>query len=249
MDKFPHWADHVIAFIYSIAIPFYAGWKRRHGFSNLYFTSTEKKNIYVSGSLSLLVMAVVLIIVWLVFKRPLAELGLTKPANYQSWWWLAAIFVLVYIIKTTLDLTNKKSFDKMVDHWNNKVPFLPTQKNELPEYTLLCFSAGVFEEIIYRGYLVTYCLYLFGGMKNHELISIILPALAFSVAHYYQGFRAVIQIFILAIAFGFIYVNSGSLLIVMLLHFLIDLSGGLLTIKYMKAVPQFPEQDNFTDSN
>jgi membrane protease YdiL (CAAX protease family) len=66
------------------------------------------------------------------------------------------------------------------------------------------------------------------------LLSVFLPAFVFSIAHFYQGVKAVIKIFVLAVLFGYLFVFSGSLLIVMILHFLVDAVGGLLTIKYMK---------------
>jgi len=124
--------------------------------------------------------------------------------------------------------------DSSIENWKKRTPFLPTKKSELREYLLLCFSAGVFEEIIYRGYLVTYCLYLFEGFDYQEILAIALPAFVFAVSHFYQGAKAVLKIFILSIFFGYLFVYSGSLLIVMILHFLVDLAGGLLTMKYIK---------------
>ena len=109
----------------------------------------------------------------------------------------------------------------------------------------MCFSAGVFEEIVYRGYLINYCWYLFEGYNYQQMIAVVLPALAFSVAHFYQGAKAVLKIFFLSVFFGYLFIYSGSLLIVMILHFLVDAAGGLLTIKYMKEVPQPDEENNF----
>src|SRR6185503_20352429 len=133
-----------------------------------------------------------------------------------------------------------------VDNWKKRTPFLPTKNNELPEYFLLCFSAGVFEEIVYRGYLVTYCWYLFDGTEYQRMLSIILPAFVFSVAHFYQGAKAVFKIFVLSIIFGYLFIYSGSLLIVMILHFLVDVIGGLISMKYIKEeVEQIGDENNF----
>jgi membrane protease YdiL (CAAX protease family) len=234
MDKFPHWIDHIIALVFCIAIPLYAARQRTKGSSFINFSSDQKKRIYISGSFSLFIMGAIVISVWLIFKRPLAELGLTQPGNFQSWWWLAIIFILVYLLDTAVTLSSKKGIDKTVDDWKKRTPFLPTRNNELPEYFLLCFSAGIFEEIVYRGYLINYCWYLFEGSDYQQMIAVLLPALAFSIAHFYQGTKAVFKIFFLAVFFGYLFIYSGSLLIVMILHFLIDAIGGLLTIKYMK---------------
>lgn len=234
MDNFPNWVDHILAFIFCIAIPLFAAKQRAKEFSSLTFSSEQKKNIYISGSFSLFIMGAVVMAVWLLFKRPLAEIGLTRPANFQSWWWLVIGFGLVYSLDTVLTLSSKKYIDTTIEHWKKRTPFLPTKDKELPEYLLLCFSAGVFEELVYRGYLVNYCWYLFDGSNYQQLLSVFLPAFVFSIAHFYQGGKAVIKIFILAIFFGYLFIFSGSLLMVMILHFLVDAIGGLLTIKYMK---------------
>ena len=76
------------------------------------------------------------------------------------------------------------------------------------------------------------------------MIAVVLPAFAFSVAHFYQGAKAVLKIFFLAIFFGYLFIFSGSLLIVMILHFLVDAVGGLLTIKYMKEHDQQSNEEN-----
>jgi uncharacterized protein len=244
MGNFPHWVDHIIAFLFCIALPLYAARQRIKGTSFIYFNSEQKKQIYISGSFSLFIMGAIVVSVWLIFRRPLAELGLTQPRDFRSWWWLAIIFVLAYLVDTVITLSSKKNIDEAVDNWKKRTPFLPTKNSELPEYFLMCFSAGVFEEIVYRGYLVNYCWYLFEGSDYRQMIAVLLPALAFSIAHFYQGAKAVLKIFFLAVFFGYLFIFSGSLLIVMILHFLVDAIGGLLTIKYMKEHDQHPDDEN-----
>src|SRR5688572_21575377 len=136
MDKFPNWVDHILAFIFCIAIPLYAARHRSKEFSNLNFSSEQKKSIYISGSFSLFIMGVVVMAVWLAFKRPLAEIGLTQPVRFQSWWWLVIAFALVYVIDTVITLSSKKGIDTTIDNWKKRTPFLPTKKQELPEYFL-----------------------------------------------------------------------------------------------------------------
>ncbi|HJS55605.1 MAG TPA: type II CAAX endopeptidase family protein, partial [Chitinophagaceae bacterium] len=237
MDNFPHWIDHILAFILCIAIPLQARQNARV-LSNIVFSSEQKKQFYISGSFSLLIMGAVVMTVWLLFKRPVSEIGLTQPVNIQSWWRLSVIFILVYLLDAFVPLLSKKELDKSIEDFKKRTPFLPTKKVELPEYLLLCFSAGVFEEIVYRGYLVNYCWYLFDGYSYQRSLSVFVPAFVFSVAHFYQGTKAVIKIFILSLFFGYIFIYSGSLLIVMLLHFLVNAISGLLTIKYMKEEDQ-----------
>lgn len=248
MDKFPNWADHIAAFIFCIAVPLSAARQTLRAGSNIVLSSDQKKNIYISGSFSLFIMGAIVMTIWLLFRRPLAELGLTQPTNTRSWIWIAVAFIIIYILDALITLSSKNKVDIAIDNFKKRTPFLPTTKSELPEYLLMCFAAGVFEEIVYRGYLVTYCWYLFDGMEFQKFLSVLLPAFVFSVAHFYQGTKAVVKIFILAILFGYIFVNSGSLLIVMILHFVVNAIGGLLPIKYMKEdqdVEKLGDENNF----
>lgn len=234
MDNFPNWADHILAFLFCVGIPLYGAVQRRKGFSGIVLNSEQKKRIYISGSFSLFVMGAVVMFVWLLFRRPLPDIGLTQPVNFRSWWWMVIVFVLIYLADAVITLSTKERINESIDNWKKRTPFLPTKKHELPEYFLLCFSAGVFEEVVYRGYLINYCWYLFDGFNYQQLLSVFLPAFVFSIAHFYQGGKAVIKIFVLAVVFGYLFIFSGSLLIVMILHFLVDAVGGLLTMKYMK---------------
>ena len=244
MGNFPNWADHILAFIFCIGIPLQGALQRRKGFTGMIFSSEQKKSFYISGSFSLFVMGVVVMLAWLLFKRPLAEIGLTQPRDFSSWWWIIIVCALIYLVDTAVTLSSKKEIDKAIDDWKKRTPFLPTKRSELPEYFLMCFSAGVFEEIVYRGYLINYCWYLFEGYNYQQLLAVFLPAFVFSIAHFYQGGKAVIKIFVLAAVFGYLFIFSGSLLIVMILHFLLNAIGGLLSIKYMKE-----EEPQITESN
>jgi membrane protease YdiL (CAAX protease family) len=248
MDKFPHWADHIVAFVFCVAVPLLAARQRIKVEPGVFLTSDQKKNIYIASSFSLFIMGAIIMAVWLLFKRPIDEIGLTQPTNTRAWLWIAIAFAIIYTIDAVTNLSSKHAIDTAVDNWKKRTPFLPTKNKELPEYLLMCFSAGVFEEIVYRGYLVTYCWYLFDGMEYQKLLSILVPAFVFSVAHFYQGTKAVMKIFILAILFGYIFMNSGSLLIVMILHFLVDAIGGLLTIKYLKEIEE-KEVQHLGDEN
>src|SRR5262245_9912601 len=144
MDNFPHWVDHILAFIFCVAIPAQGAIQRRHGFAGMVFSSEQKKQFYISGSFSLFIMGVVVMVAWLLFKRPVAEIGLTQPRNFQSWWWMLIAFVFIYVIDAVFTLSSKKEFQKSIEDWKKMTPFLPTKRNELPEYFLMCFSAGVF---------------------------------------------------------------------------------------------------------
>jgi uncharacterized protein len=201
--------------------------------STLVYNSRQKLIFYVSTCLSLFIMAAIIVSVWLLFKRALAELGLTLRIDGRLWIWAVIAFVVVYAIDTINSVATPKNIAASTGDWQKRTPFMPTRMKEFPGYLLLCLCASVFEEIVYRGYMVTYFEHLFSGSGYQLILSVVLPALAFSISHFYHGIKSIIKIFILSAFLGFIFILSGSLVIVMLLHFFINVIGGLLTVKYM----------------
>ena len=70
--------------------------------------------------------------------------------------------------------------------------------------------------------------------KGITILAVTAPAFLFSLAHYYQGWQAVLKIFMLSLILGIIFLSSGSIWIVMIIHFIIDLLGGLVAMRLMK---------------
>lgn len=234
MDKFPNWADHIVAFIFCVLLPLLAIKQNLKNNSNVKYDSLQKRAIYFSTCLSLSIMVVVIMSVWLLYKRPLAELGLTLNIEGRFWIWPLIAFVIVYAIDTINSVATPKKIAATVSDLEKRTPFMPANIKEFQVYLLMCLCAGVFEEVVYRGYMVTYFSYLFKDSAYRQSLSVFFPALIFSISHFYHGLKNIIKIFILSIFFGYIYIQSGSLVIVMLLHFLTNVIGGLLSVKYMK---------------
>jgi membrane protease YdiL (CAAX protease family) len=62
----------------------------------------------------------------------------------------------------------------------------------------------------------------------------IFPAVLFSLAHFYQGYKAMAKIFLLSALIALIFIFSKSLVIVVIIHFLIDFVGGLAAMRMKK---------------
>ena len=98
---------------------------------------------------------------------------------------------------------------------------LPGPGVELAQFRALAVTAGVCEEILFRGYLMT-CLTPFGGTGAAVLASSAL----FGLAHSYQGTNGAIRAGVLGAIMALMYLGTGSLLAPILVHALIDLVSG-----------------------
>jgi uncharacterized protein len=86
----------------------------------------------------------------------------------------------------------------------------------------LSVTAGITEEIVYRGLLIAVGMGALGLSKEVAAVG----ALAVFVAgHLYQGWRGMLVVTLLGATLTSLYLRSGSLLLPILLHALIDLRG------------------------
>lgn len=101
---------------------------------------------------------------------------------------------------------------------------LPQTKNEKLWFILVALSAGICEEIVFRGY----GLRLFESIGFSGIPLLIVTSAVFGLVHIYQGFVGVIMTAIMGAFFTLIYIQTGSLWWSILAHVFIDLRVLLL---------------------
>lgn len=106
---------------------------------------------------------------------------------------------------------------------------VPTGKLDKRYAILSVITAGVCEEIIYRGFLLHF---LSNAPFHLEGITLlIIGSVIFGIAHYYQGWKGVILTGIVGFALSRIYFETHSLIFPVILHTIIDLRFMLTTKK------------------
>lgn len=97
---------------------------------------------------------------------------------------------------------------------------LPHTKEEKKYWLFISSSAGLIEELVYRGFLIFLLSSLFPGL--HIYLCILISSILFGMAHTYQGPVGVLKTGIVGLLFALAYVGTGSLLPGILLHFIMD---------------------------
>ncbi|MBS0381286.1 MAG: CPBP family intramembrane metalloprotease, partial [Proteobacteria bacterium] len=98
---------------------------------------------------------------------------------------------------------------------------LPRTRNERFGFAALAVTAGIGEEVVWRGFGLTLLFALLPTM--HPAVPIVLAALAFGFAHWYQGAIGVLATAVIGALLATLFWASGSLLWPMFIHVLIDL--------------------------
>jgi membrane protease YdiL (CAAX protease family) len=231
MNDFPSITDHVVVWIFGIIFPFLSGLQSEKLNGEIVFNAESRKKLYLGNSLMLAISGGSIIGIWFLKKRPFESLGFRTIEHFST---MLFIPLIIFIIAYTIDLLNtKKQLSNGLTNndveWFEKSSFLPEQKSELKYYIILCICAGIFEELIYRSFMVTY--FLPTQQVGFPFVALFAPAILFSLAHYYQGWQAVFKIMLFSSLLGWIFIVSKSIYLNMFIHFMVDLISGILIMK------------------
>jgi membrane protease YdiL (CAAX protease family) len=220
-------ADHLLAFIIVVAWPLYAAWvdyprlKRgvAMGVPNI------RVRAYLRAILTQWVLAILAIIMWTRLGRPAADLGFELVGGWRLAVGVLALIAAVVLFemqrrRVTGSEEGQQQLRKQIGEAGD---LLPADVKELFLFSHLSVTAGVCEEILYRGFLIWYLTGFVGLVP-----AVILSSVFFGFAHLYQGKKGVAQTAAVGLVFAVLYVVTGALWAPMLLHTLVDINSGVL---------------------
>jgi len=167
------------------------------------------------------------VVVWLIVmlaNLSLAAIGLQAPnAGASSFLWIAA--TLVGLVLSTLVFRRLASTpegrEQLESAMMAPLELIPVTSEEKSVWVVAAITAGVCEEILYRGFLIWYLMAVFPHMNM--IAALIASSVFFGFAHYYQGLRGIIATGIIGGLLAWIYYSTGSLLAPIIIHALVDL--------------------------
>lgn len=102
---------------------------------------------------------------------------------------------------------------------------VPATTRERLLWIAVAFSAGICEEVVFRGWLLST---LHGALRLDGTALILVAAVLFGLAHSYQGIAGMVLTAFAGLLFCGLYVATGSLLFPILLHILVDVRFAVL---------------------
>jgi membrane protease YdiL (CAAX protease family) len=172
----------------------------------------------------------------------LADIGLRSINFNQNIWFTAITLIFSGLLLTSSlhrfisSLTSAKYRAKQYENFASGAGggnIFPRSKKEKGLWFPVSFTAGICEEIIFRGFVVFLLQAIFPGI--HIFLIILIPSLFFGIAHLYQGIAGIISTAVAGAIFMCLFLVADSLIPVIILHFIIDFSSVfLISEEYIK---------------
>ena len=175
---------------------------------------------------------------WLAMDRDLgqARMGF-GPAG---WEWLAVgvglaavALILIQAVTVLRDPAKQAEVRDKVGDLDAIVPRTPAEETA---FGYLSFTAGVCEEILYRGLLMAALSAVIGIWP-----AVVVSSVIFGLGHAYQGGTGVVKTGLVGVVMALLTVFSGTIWIAALLHVVVDATSGRMMAAAMKLPTPSPE--------
>ena len=162
---------------------------------------------------------------WVVFGRSWDNLYLGRSSLFRLG--LGLVFALAVILLLWQQQRTILARPKLIERVRRKMsfadPLFPHTDAERYHFWFVAVTAGICEEILYRGFLLGF-LRAWSGV----IAAIVISSIVFGWAHIYQGYRGVPRTALVGLLLAVVVVLTKSLWPAILIHAAVDFSSGEL---------------------
>lgn len=235
----PTLIDHLLIIGFAILLPIHdlLFWYPRLLRANPDHRGRVRTQAYAESMTIEWVLFAAVLFVWSHQDRPWDGLGFSFSGGW-GFWLGAAIAVAIIVIGTRQRLSLVQDPDDdinqiVLDQLEGLRPLLPHTRTEMNRFSMVAVTAGICEEVLFRGFLLWYL-----GSLVPLVPSLLLGAILFGMAHAYQGTKGVIQTGLVGLGLVLLYKITGSLWVPMAVHIFVDLNSGLLAYSFLRRERQ-----------
>ena len=160
---------------------------------------------------------------WLLSGNSLESIGLVPVADGRQWVAIGvgAFAILAQVFYVAAVSRNADKLKVIKEQMGDLSNLAPQTRTENRLFDLVSITAGVCEEILYRGLLLSTLVSLVGTWPAVAISSVI-----FGLGHAYQGISGTAKTGLVGLVLALSTVFSGSLFIAIALHTVLDLTSG-----------------------
>jgi membrane protease YdiL (CAAX protease family) len=237
--------DHCLAVLLAVVLPIggFLSMRTLRRRIDAGFSHTTRVRDYRNNMLVMWTVTAAAVAHWLLSGRAFSDLGIAwfdaEAGPLLLALLLAAGLVAINLYLYVRVLRSDAAAEGLLRQTRRFDFVLPRTRRELHWFYAVSVTAGVTEEILYRGFMITYLLaYL------TLPAAVVVSSLVFASAHVYQGAGGTSRAFTIALVLAAIYLLSGSILLAALAHVLLDaISGRMIFLSYNRTPPTATPQE------
>ncbi len=213
--------DHFLIFLLFVVQPV-VGWInfRRYVKKIRAGEPVDRPRLYLETQIVQWVFLVVLAGGWIYLARPTSDLGFVLPQG--PGFLMMAFLVLaigIALARSTRGVSqlDQSERERHRSSFGDLGHFLPQCDRDLAGFYRLSVTAGIVEEIVFRGFVLWYL-----TLVMPMWAAILVSSFAFGLGHSYQGAGGMLRTGLAGVAFGVLFVISGSIWLPIVAHAMLD---------------------------
>ena len=221
----PSLFDHLFAIVLAVLFPIRAALfgYRRLSEADAQDVPRVRMWLYRQGIAIQWSLTAVAIVLWTTQRREWSLLGVVPKF---TWALLGvavgcAIIVPYVLVQRRKALDDEEALARLRQQMRNIERMMPRSDDEARWFGRLALTAGICEELLYRGYLLWYLTSLMAVVPAVALASAV-----FGLGHVYQGPRGIALTAAVGVFMSAAYLLTGSLYACMAIHAMMDLHAG-----------------------
>jgi membrane protease YdiL (CAAX protease family) len=222
-----HFVDHLFVFLVFIVYPVYGFFDARRYLERVKSGEPENRpRIYVETSIIQWAFLAVFGATWLIFGRPWSDLGFVPAAGLPFWIGTVVLVAFIALLVFSWQTAKRESAEKrakQLEGLGEMLPFVPQTRRELSYFFLVSLTAGIVEEVVYRGFTFWYL-----GSFLPLWVVVLLSSVGFGAIHFYMGVNGAVRAGLVGLGFALFYVLTGSIWLPIVAHIALDMLQGLL---------------------
>ncbi|GLX79505.1 hypothetical protein tinsulaeT_28450 [Thalassotalea insulae] len=216
-----------LIWLYLLALPIYN-----------YFTHQTEMQAIQSGNTTLsAIYWKTILLIWPGAILALLSNHMTIPiiasSNVSMLWALVILILLVgVVISGIVQVKNSQKIrEQLIEKMESVSWLMPKTKKQLMLYLVgVCTTAGVAEEILYRGYLIPFL-----TQYMDQYLALVVASLIFALPHIYQGKAGILRTAIIGLGLAATVIIFDSLILAIACHFIIDAYSGYIAYISLKS--------------
>jgi hypothetical protein len=222
--------DHIFILLVFVALPIYSTTSTRRYLAGI--EAGDPANLigsYMETIRMQWVFLAALGIAWWLLGRPTTDLGFRNLEGVQLRRGASALLVMIVVLVVSwfrIKRLGSEEKEKYIDGLGQMVHFLPKTDRDFRYFVGLSITAGIVEEIVFRGFVLWYL-----GSFMPLWAAVGVSSVSFGLGHVYMGIGAGVRAGLVGLAFAIYYILTGSIWFPILAHATFDILQGAMGVE------------------